>query len=128
MRTNVVRAVALALAITFLTAGCTASQLARFLEEEAEHRHVLSDRQLLRLRQCESSDNYQAKSPNGLYFGAYQFSKPTWNDVASRHYPWLVGAKPHKASKAEQDAMARALWHERGRAPWPYCGRRVGAR
>ena len=100
MRSNLLRVVALVIGLTFLSAGCTADQLAHFLEEEAKYRHVLTDRQLLRLRQCESSDNYQAKSANGLYFGAYQFSKPTWNDVASRHYPWLVGDKPHRASKA----------------------------
>ena len=125
---KLVRIVAVALGVTFLAGGCTAAQLRAFLAEEAEHRDALTDRQLLKLRQCESGDNYQAKSANGLYFGAYQFSKPTWNDVASRHYPWLVGAKPHFASKAEQDAMARALWDERGAAPWPYCGLRVGPR
>ena len=128
MRSNIVRAAVVALGLAFLATGCTANQLARFLEEEPEHRSALTDRQLLKLRQCESSDNYRAKSANGLYFGAYQFSKATWNDVASRHYPWLVGAKPHFASKVEQDAMTRALWDERGASPWPVCGQRVGPR
>lgn len=113
-------------ALAIALSGCTSAQLSAFLAEEPQHRHVLSERQLLKLRQCESSDNYQAKSPNRLYFGAYQFSRGTWNDVASRYYPWLSGMGPHKASVAEQDAMARALWHERGAQPWPYCGQRVG--
>ncbi|HET8669818.1 MAG TPA: G5 domain-containing protein, partial [Candidatus Saccharimonadales bacterium] len=34
---------------------------------------------LYKLRMCESSGNYQARSRNGLYYGAYQFSIPTWN-------------------------------------------------
>ena len=57
------------------------------------------------LSQCESSDNYAAKSANRRYFGAYQFSRATWDDVAGRYYPWLEGVGPHKASPAEQDAM-----------------------
>lgn len=120
------RAVLLVVALCLGLSACTSAQLAAFLAEEPKHRDALSDRQLLRLRQCESSDNYQAKSANRRYFGAYQFSRATWNDVASRYYPWLEGLGPHKGSVAEQDAMARALWDERGAAPWPVCGQRVG--
>ena len=121
------RAVLLLIALTLGLSACTSSQLAAFLAEEPKHRDALSDRQLRKLRQCESGDDYQAKSANRRYFGAYQFSRATWNDVASRYYPWLEGLGPHKASPAEQDAMARALWDERGAAPWPYCGQQVGA-
>jgi hypothetical protein len=122
------RVVAAVIALTVVLSGCTSAQLAAFLAEEPKHRHVLTDRQLLNLRLCESSDTYEAKSANRRYFGAYQFSRATWNDVAGRYYPWLSGLGPHKASKIEQDAMARALWHERGAAPWPVCGQRVGPR
>ena len=115
-------------ALAIMLSGCTSAQLAAFLAEEPLHRDVLTDRQLRQLRICESSDNYQAKSANRLYFGAYQFSRGTWNDVAGRYYPWLSGKGPHKASVAEQDAMTRALWDERGAQPWPYCGQRVGPR
>ena len=48
--------------------------------------------------------------------------------MAGRYYPWLSGKGPHKASAVEQDAMARALWDERGAQPWPVCGQRVGPR
>lgn len=122
------RAVLLVVALCLGLSACTSAQLAAFLAEEPLHRDALTDPQLLRLRECESSDNYQAKSANRRYFGAYQFSRATWNDVAGRYYPWLVGLGPHKGSVAEQDAMARALWDERGPAPWPVCGQRVGPR
>lgn len=126
-RSRAGRAVLLLVALTLGATACTSAQLAAFLAEEPKHRDALSDRQLLKLRQCESSDDYQARSANRRYFGAYQFSRATWNDVASRYYPWLEGLGPHKGSPAEQDAMARALWDERGAAPWPYCGQQVGA-
>lgn len=122
------RAALLVVALAVGLSACTSAQLAAFLAEEPKHRDALTDRQLLALRQCESSDDYQAKSANRRYFGAYQFSRATWNDVASRYYPWLSGRGPHKASEIEQDAMARALWDERGARPWPYCGQRVGPR
>ena len=122
------RATLIVVALGLGLSACTSAQLAAFLAEEPLHHDVLTDRQLLRLRQCESGDDYQAKSANRLYFGAYQFSRATWNDVAGRYYPWLDGKGPHKASVAEQDAMARALWDERGAAPWPGCGQRVGPR
>ena len=87
--------------------------------------HVLDQEQLYRLRLCESTDNYQAVSPYGTFRGAYQFSRSTWDSVASRHFDFLVGVDPIDADPAWQDVMAKALWSERGRAPWPHCGRRV---
>ena len=122
------RALLLLVTLCLGLSACTSAQLAAFLAEEPLHHDVLTEPQLLRLRQCESSDNYAAKSANRRYFGAYQFSRATWDDVAGRYYPWLAGVGPHKASPAEQDAMARALWDERGAAPWPVCGQRVGPR
>jgi hypothetical protein len=93
---------------------------------------TLSDAQLFRLRMCESTDNYGAHLVWGTQWesratGAYQFEQPTWDGVASRHMPWLVGVRPHHAWPAEQDAMVRWLWSERGRYPWPHCGLKVGA-
>ena len=61
----------------------------------------------------------------GLYRGGYQFDYHTWNDVASRHFPWLIGVDPAAAEPYWHDAMARALFTERGRQPWPVCGRRI---
>jgi hypothetical protein len=75
------------------------------------------------LRQCESSGNYSITNPSGKYRGAYQFDRPTWNSVAARHAPQLVGVDPAAASPADQDAMARALYSDRGASPWPRCGR-----
>jgi muramidase (phage lysozyme) len=75
------------------------------------------------LRLCESSDNYGSISAGGAYRGAYQFGRGTWDAVASRWYPELVGADPAAVSPEGQDALARALYAEAGSSPWPHCGR-----
>ncbi len=87
--------------------------------------NVLSDAQLARLAACESSGNPAAVSSNGKYHGLYQFDQSTWNATARTFLPSQVGVKPSKAPKAIQDAMARALYSQRGRAPWPVCGKRL---
>ena len=68
------------------------------------------------LRFCESTHNYQAISPSGLYRGAYQFDFPTWETVGGSGDPAL-------APPEEQDARARELYARRGPQPWPVCGR-----
>ena len=68
------------------------------------------------LRQCESSGNYRAVSPSGLYRGAYQFDLETWAAVGG-------SGDPINASPAEQDHRAQFLWSQRGASPWPICGR-----
>ncbi len=77
------------------------------------------------LRWCESNGNYAITNPSGKYRGAYQFDRSTWNSVADRHAPHLVGADPAAASPADQDFMARALYSEHGARPWPHCGRHL---
>jgi hypothetical protein len=77
------------------------------------------------LRRCESGGDYSITNPSGKYRGAYQFDRPTWNSVAGRHFPHLVGRDPAGVSPAEQDAMAYALYSERGHRPWPQCGRHL---
>ncbi len=77
------------------------------------------------LRRCESGGNYGAVSANGSYRGAYQFSRSTWNSVAARTRPHLVGVDPAAASPADQDAMALALYRASGSTPWPHCGRHL---
>lgn len=67
------------------------------------------------LRFCESSHDYQAISPSGLYRGAYQFDLPTWETVGGTGDPVLAPAE-------EQDARARELYARRGPQPWPVCG------
>ncbi len=79
------------------------------------------------LRQCEAFGSYTIQSANGLYHGAYQFGVGTWNAVAaSVGRTDLVGVLPSDASPADQDAMALALWNQRGWSPWPHCGRGLG--
>ncbi len=112
-------------ATTFVLSGCTANEILFFEQVTAPTRDALNYEQLNRLRICESTDNYQAVSWTGLYRGGYQFDLRTWNDVASRHFRWLVGVDPAAAEPYWQDAMARALYSERGRQPWPVCGRRI---
>ena len=77
------------------------------------------------LRECESHGNYAITSRTGKYRGAYQFDRSTWNSVAERHAPRLVGVDPAAAAPADQDAMALALYSERGARPWPHCGRHL---
>jgi hypothetical protein len=77
------------------------------------------------LRDCESGGDYTITNPSGKYRGAYQFDRSTWNSVAGRHDPSLVGVDPSAASPADQDAMALALYIERGDQPWPHCGRHL---
>lgn len=69
--------------------------------------------------QAESGGNYQVVSPNGLYFGAFQFSQATWNVAAQlAGLPQLIGVPPNDASKADQDTLAIALYKADGEQPW----------
>ncbi len=77
------------------------------------------------LRMCESGNRYDAVSSNGLYRGAYQFSRPTWDGVAASFYPQLVGIDPAAAAPGDQDAMAKALYSQSGASPWPHCGKHL---
>ena len=83
----------------------------------------LIEPQLVRLRWCESTDNYEAVDASRMYRGAYQFDRSTWNGVAERWAPNLVGQDPAQAEPGHQDRMAAALHSERGWQPWPHCGR-----
>ena len=112
-------------ALLLALVACTPEQVSTFQAVTAPTAHVLTNEELYRLRWCESRDDYTAISSSGTYRGAYQFSRSTWDSVARRHYPWLVGTDPAAAEFYWQDAMTRALWSEAGRAPWPTCGRRV---
>lgn len=78
----------------------------------------LSDGQLLRLRTCESTNNYRAVSRSGTYRGGYQFDARTWAEVGG-------SGDPAAASPDEQDLRARLLHVKGGPGRWPVCGRRL---
>jgi hypothetical protein len=69
-------------------------------------------------RDRESSGNYGAVNPGG-YYGAYQFSQPTW-DVTANHagMPELIGVRPDAASAWDQDQLAWVLHGWQGSGPW----------
>jgi hypothetical protein len=69
--------------------------------------------------QAESSGNYGAVSPDGMYMGAFQFSQSTWNLAAqAAGLSYLVGVAPNRASKPEQDTLAVVLYSLDGEQPW----------
>ena len=122
------------LMLTAIATACTPEQaqlVAAKLQQQnavlASHhsRGALTDAQLARLAKCESGGNPTIVSRSGRYHGLYQFSQSTWNGVASAVLPDYVGVSPSVAPAHVQDAMARALFAARGRAPWPHCGRRL---
>ncbi len=70
------------------------------------------------LRQCESGGNYADNTGNG-YYGAYQFSLPTWESLG-------LSGLPSDASPATQDAAAAELQARSGWGQWPACSARLG--
>ncbi len=73
------------------------------------------------LAQCESGGNPRAISSNGLYYGLYQFSLPTWRAMGG-------SGLPSDASAAEQTQRAKALQARSGWGQWPYCSSKLGLR
>lgn len=71
----------------------------------------------VRLRNCESGNNYRSVNASGKYRGAYQMDREFWLDHGGN--PSLT---PDQASKSEQDAVAYDGYKERGWTPWPQCG------
>jgi hypothetical protein len=72
-----------------------------------------------RAHESDTAGGYRAVSPGGLYRGAYQFLRSTWNNTASHMgRSDLVGVDPAAASGSDQDAVAWALYLWQGKAPW----------
>lgn len=71
------------------------------------------------VRWRESRNNYGVVSANGLYYGAYQFLRSTWDSTA-RHAGRadLIGVPPNLVPPADQDAMALHLLRWQGTSPW----------
>jgi hypothetical protein len=72
-----------------------------------------------RAHESDSAGGYRAVSPGGVYRGAYQFLRSTWNNEArAAGRPDLVGVDPAAAAPADQDQIALFLFHQAGAAPW----------
>ena len=69
---------------------------------------------LERIAECESGGDPTTDTGNG-YYGKYQFSRATWRRMGG-------SGNPARASEAEQDQRAAALYAREGSAPWPNCG------
>jgi peptidoglycan hydrolase CwlO-like protein len=70
-------------------------------------------------RARESSGDYSVVSADGLYYGAYQFLRSTWDLVAAHAgRNDLIGVPPNRASAYDQDEMAWTLYQWQGKAPW----------
>jgi resuscitation-promoting factor RpfB len=68
------------------------------------------------LARCESGGRPRAVGGGGLYFGLYQFDLQTWRGQGGT-------GNPIDASPEEQTRRAKSLYAQRGRQPWPICGR-----
>ena len=73
-----------------------------------------------RLRHCESGGDYSINSGNS-YFGAYQFSVPTWESLG-------YNGLPSDAAPEVQDEAAHRLYDRSGWRPWPGCARQLRLR
>jgi hypothetical protein len=72
-----------------------------------------------RAHESDSAGGYRAVSPDGVYRGAYQFLRSTWDNVArAAGRPDLVGVDPAAAAPADQDQLALFLFRRSGPAPW----------
>lgn len=70
-------------------------------------------------RSRESGGDYSVVSPDGPFYGAYQFLQSTWNITANHAgRPELAGVRPSATSEYDQDDMAWALYTWQGNGPW----------
>jgi soluble lytic murein transglycosylase-like protein len=84
----------------------------------AAARYGLSPTRLLRLATCESSLNPRAVGPGGHALGLFQFTGPTWGEVAPR--AGYTGASPFDPAAA---SMVAAWAISRGQSwRWRACG------
>jgi resuscitation-promoting factor RpfA len=74
-----------------------------------------------RLAQCESGGNWHINTGNG-YYGGLQFSPSTWTGFGGGQY----ASSAHRASRAEQIAIAERVLARQGWGAWPACSRKLG--
>lgn len=71
---------------------------------------------LLKIRWCESRDDYTAANPSSSARGAYQFLTGSW--AAYGHAARYGVSRAHLASPAQQDEAALITWERDGTRPW----------
>jgi resuscitation-promoting factor RpfA len=74
-----------------------------------------------RLARCESGGNWHINTGNG-YYGGLQFSPSTWRGFGGGQY----ASSAHRASRAEQIAIAEKVLARQGWGAWPACSRKLG--
>lgn len=74
------------------------------------------------IAQCESGGNWSTHTGNG-YSGGLQFSHGTWAAYGGNKY----ASSAHKASRAQQIAVAERVRRSQGIKAWPTCGRNGGS-
>ena len=100
-----------------VSAEMAADQAARQRTQgQREARQIASFPAILhRIARCESGGNPRAIGGGGLYRGAFQFSRSTWNGVGGR-------GDPIDAPLIEQYRRADMLLKRSGPGQWPVCG------
>ena len=73
-----------------------------------------------RIAKCESGGNWSINTGNG-YYGGLQFSPSTWRANGG-------SGMPHKASRAQQIAVAKKIQKSQGWGAWPGCTAKLGLR
>jgi len=74
-----------------------------------------------RVAACESSGRWSINNGNGFY-GGLQFHPRTWAGFGGRTY----ASYAHRATKAQQIAIARRVLARQGPGAWPVCSKKAG--
>ena len=73
-----------------------------------------------RLAKCESSGNWATNTGNG-FSGGLQFTRSTWRAHGGK-------GVAHRASRAQQIAVAERVLANQGWGAWPACSSKLGLR
>lgn len=71
---------------------------------------------LLKIRWCESRNNYRAANPTSSARGAFQFLRSSWANYG--HARTYGVSQAHHATPAQQDMAALNTWRRSGTRPW----------
>jgi hypothetical protein len=114
-RQRSVRRAPLATAVTWLPSGPSATVISSTSATTGDQVWLACTRS----HESDTAGGYSAYSPEGPYYGAYQFLQSTWDTVAAHAgRPDLIGKDPRSVSPSDQDAMALHLYHWQGKGPW----------